>query len=110
MSGLFTQVVNKIQYKISEWAADPKADEYAKQQEAEAKHQAEVQARTQTAEQQAKVQAEAIAQANANAANLASRSQFSPGRASSNIVNGILSWFMRLLFILVAMYLSLIHI
>ena len=104
MSGLFTQVVNKIQYKISEWASDPKAQEYAKQQEAQARHNAETQARKQTAEEQARVQAAATAEAEAKARDLASRSQFSPTRASSNIATGILNGFMQLIFVLIAMY------
>jgi hypothetical protein len=104
MSGLFTQVVNKIQYKISEWASDPKAEEYARQQEAQAKQETDVQARKQTAAEQANVQAAANAVAAARARDLASRSQFSPARASSNIVNGILNGFMMLIYILIAMY------
>lgn len=104
MSGLFTQVVNKIQYKISEWVSDPEAEEYAKQQAKQAKQEAQTQARKQTAAEQERVKAAAKVKANARARDIESRSQFSPARASSNIVNGILDWFFRLLFILVAMY------
>jgi hypothetical protein len=94
MSGLLSKVTNKIQYNISQWAADPEADAYAKQQADQAQQDEETKARLDESVTKAAAEAKAKADADAKAAALEDRSQFKPKRAASNIASGILKGFM----------------
>jgi hypothetical protein len=101
---LLTQISNKVQYSISEYVNDPKADAYAKQQAIQAKQDAETKERLNMAKAKSENSIKETEKANKAAALLADRSQFKPQRATSNIASGIIKGFMTLILILVMLY------
>jgi len=102
--GLLTQVSNKLQYNVSQWASDPEAEAYAKQQAQQKEQDSETQQRLDDAKAQAEKEAKAKAEQDAKAKDLADRSQFNTGRATSNIASGILKTFMSLILIMTILY------
>jgi hypothetical protein len=101
---LLTQISNKIQYSISEWASDPEAEAYAKQQAKQREQDAEVQERLNETKKRAALSAAEKEKSDAKAQDMADRSEFKPQRATSNIASGIISGFMRFILTLIMLY------
>ena len=101
---LLTQVSNKIQYNISQWAADPEADAYAKQQAAQQIQDKEMQKRMAETKARSEKEAKAKAASEAEAQSMADRRQFNPTRATSNVASGIIKGFMSLILTMVILY------
>ena len=101
---LLTQISNKIQYSISQWASDPEADAYAKQQAKQREQDAEVEQRSRETKEKGDAAAAAKEESDAKAKELAERSEFKPQRATSNIAAGIIKGFMQFIFTLIMLY------
>lgn len=101
---LLTQISNKIQYNVSQWAADPEADAYAKQQAAQQIQDKEMQKRMAETKLKSEKEAKAKAASEAEAQSMADRSQFNPTRATSNVASGIIKGFMSLILTMVILY------
>lgn len=101
---LLTQVSNKIQYSISEWASDPEAEAYAKQQAKQREQDAEVEERLKKTKEAGDAAAAEREESDAKARELAERSEFKPQRATSNIAAGIIKGFMSFIFTLIMLY------
>jgi hypothetical protein len=101
---LLTQVSNKIQYSISQWASDPEAEAYAKDKAKQDEQDAEVQGRLKETKEKGDSAAEAKEKSDAKAKELAERSQFKPERATSNIAAGIIKGFMSFILTLIILY------
>lgn len=101
---LLTQVSNKIQYSISQWASDPEAEAYAKEQAKQRQHDAEAQERINQTKLESDKNFNEKAEADAKAKELAERSEFKPQRATSNIAAGIIKGFFQFIFTLIVLY------
>jgi len=101
---LLTQVSNKIQYNVSQWAADPEADAYAKQQAAQRVQDEETQKRIAETKLKSEKEAKAKAISEAETKNMADRSEFNTTRATSNVASGIIKGFMSLILTMVILY------
>jgi len=101
---LLTQVSNKIQYSISQWASDPEAEAYAKEQARQQQQDAETQERIDKTKSKSDDNINANEEASAKAKELAERSEFKPQRATSNIAAGIIKGFMQFIFTLIILY------
>lgn len=101
---LLTQVSNKIQYSISQWASDPEAEAYAKEQAKQKQHDAEAQERINQTKAESDKNFNEKADADAKAKDIAERSEFKPQRATSNIAAGIIKGFMQFIFTLIVLY------
>ena len=101
---LLTQVSNKIQYSISQWASDPEAETYAKDKAKQDEQDAETQERLNEAKEKGAAAAAAKAEADAEAKSMADRSEFKPQRATGNVAAGIIKGFMNLILTLVILY------
>jgi|Laugrespbdmm15sn_2_1035079.scaffolds.fasta_scaffold34839_1 hypothetical protein len=101
---LLTQVSNKIQYSISQWASDPEAEAYAKEQARQQQQDAETQERIDKTKSKSDDNINANEEASAKAKELAERSEFKPQRATSNIAAGIIKGFMQFIFTLIVLY------
>jgi hypothetical protein len=101
---LLTQVSNKIQYSISQWASDPEAEAYAKDKAKQDEQDAETKKRIDEAKEKSDTAAIAKAEADAKAQEMADRSEFKAERATSNIASGIIKGFMSFILVLVILY------
>jgi hypothetical protein len=101
---LLTQVSNKIQYSISQWASDPEAEAYAKDKAKQDEQNAEVQERLKETKEKSDKAAAAKEESDAKAKDMADRSEFKPQRATSNIASGIIKIFMNLILTMVMLY------
>lgn len=101
---LLTQISNKIQYSISEWASDPEAEAYAKDKAKQDEQDAETKERTDKAKEEADVAATAKTESDDKAQETADRSEFKPQRATSNIAAGIIKGFMNFISTLIILY------
>jgi len=101
---LLTQVSNKIQYNISQWASDPEAEAYAKDKAKQDEQNAEVQERLKETKEKSDKAAAAKEESDAKAKDMADRSEFKPQRATSNIASGIIKIFMNLILTMVMLY------
>lgn len=101
---LLTQISNKLQYSISQWASDPEAEAYAKEQAKQRQHDAEAQERINQTKLESNKNFNEKAEADAKAKELAERSEFKPQRATSNIAAGIIKGFFQFIFTLIVLY------
>ena len=101
---LLTQISNKLQYSISQWASDPEAEAYAKEQAKQRQHDAEAQERINQTKLESDKNFNEKAEADAKAKELAERSEFKPQRATSNIAAGIIKGFFQFIFTLIVLY------
>lgn len=101
---LLTQVSNKIQYSISQWASDPEAESYAKDKARQDEQDAETQERLNEAKEKGAAAAAAKAESEAKAKSMADRSEFKTQRATSNVASGIIKGFMNFILTLVILY------
>ena len=101
---LLTQISNKIQYSISEWASDPEAEAYAKDKAKQDEQDAETKKRMDESKEQGEASASAKTESDAKAQEMLERSEFKPQRATSNIAAGIIKGFMQFIFTLVILY------
>ena len=101
---LLTQITNKIEYSLSQWAADPEAEEYAKQQAKQKEQDDEAQSRLDEANAKAEADAKAKEETEEKVKEVADRSEFKPKRAASNIASGIIKGFMSLILIMTIFY------
>jgi hypothetical protein len=101
---LFTQISNKLQYTVSQWASDPDADAYAKEQAKQQEQDAETQERINEAKAKSDTLSKEKAEAEAEAKALAERNEFKPQRATSNVASGIIKGFMQFIFTLIVLY------
>jgi hypothetical protein len=101
---LLTQISNKLQYSISQWASDPEADAYAKEQAKQRQHDAEAQERINQTKSESDKNFKSKEEADAEAKSIAERSEFKPQRATSNIAAGIIKGFFQFIFTLIVLY------
>lgn len=101
---LLTQVSNKIQYSISQWASDPEAEAYAKDKAKQQQQDAETQERINKTKSESDSNISAKEEADAKAKSIAERSEFKPERATSNVAAGIIKGFMSFILALVMLY------
>jgi hypothetical protein len=101
---LLTQVSNKIQYSVSQWASDPEAEAYAKDKAKQDEQNAETQERLNEAKEKGAAAAAAKAEADAKAKSMADRSEFKPQRATGNVASGIIKGFMNFILTLTILY------
>jgi hypothetical protein len=101
---LLRKISNKISYSIAKVLNDPEADAYGRQQEAQEAHDREVRQRQATDAAAATAAALAKTRSDQTAAKLEDRSQFRPGRAISNISNGILNMFFKFFMTVIMLY------
>jgi hypothetical protein len=101
---LLTQVSNKIQYSISQWASDPEAEAYAKDKAKQDEQNAEVQERLKETKEKNDAAAAAKALSDAKAQEMSDRSEFKTQRATGNVAAGIIKGFMSFILILIILY------
>jgi hypothetical protein len=101
---LLTQVSNKIQYSISQWASDPEAETYAKDKAKQDEQNAETQKRIDEAKKESDTAASTKLEEEAKTKELAERSEFKPQRATGNVAAGIIRGFMSFILTLIILY------
>ena len=101
---LLTQISNKLQYSVSQWASDPEAEAYAKDKAKQDEQNAETKKRIDEAKKKSDDAATAKAETEAEAKSVADRSEFKPQRATGNVAAGIVKGFMSLILTLLILY------